>query len=137
MKYNKKSEYDNEGYQIFGLNGKDLCGVLEGSPNTIYENGFFRFTIQYPTDYIFKPPKFIFQTKIFHPNISPDGIISIDRLEEQQWSPAIVTFSKIIYSVQSLLDDRNTDIFVNEEAAKLYKDNKEAYEKTVREWTIK
>ena len=54
-----------------------------------------------------------------------------------QWSPALNRFEKIIYSIQSLLDDPNADDFVNEEAAKLYKENKEAYEYTVREWTLK
>ena len=33
-------------------------------------------------------------------------------------------FSKIIYSVQSLLDDPNVDLFINKNAAKLYKENK-------------
>jgi len=41
----------------------------------------------------------------------------------------------IIISVQSLLDDPNPDDFVNEEAAKLYKDNLSEYEKTVRKYT--
>ena len=136
MIYNEKSEFNNEGYQIFGLINENLYGVLEGPPNTIYENGFFQFKINFPMDYIFRPPRFIFQTKIFHPNISTNGYVSVDILQDQ-WSATICIFSKIIYSVQSLLDDPNVEKFVNEEAAKLYKENKEAYKKTVREWTSK
>ena len=136
MIYNETYEFNNEGYQIFGLIDENLYGVLEGPPNTIYENGFFQFRIRFPMDFIFKPPRFIFQTKIFHPNIDTTGNVSVDILQDE-WSPAICIFSKIIYSVQSLLDDPNADIFVNEEAAKLYKENKEAYKKTVREWTSK
>ena len=41
---------------------------------------------------------------------------------------------KIIQSVQSLLYDPNPDDFVNEEAAKLYKENLSEYEKTVRKY---
>ena len=52
-----------------------------------------------------------------------------------QWSPAISRFEKIIYSVQSLLDDPNPDDFINEEAAKLYKEDKIRYNRTVREYT--
>ena len=113
-----------------------LYGVLEGPPNTIYENGFFQFMMQFPTDFPLKPPKFIFQTKIFYPNIDSDGVVSVDILRAN-WSPALQKFANIIYSVQSLLDDPNADEFVNKEAAKLYKENKDAYENTVKEWTFK
>ena len=51
------------------------------------------------------------------------------------WSPSISSFDKIIYSVQSLLDDPNPDDFINEEAAKLCKEDKNEYDRTVREYT--
>ena len=51
------------------------------------------------------------------------------------WSPALLKFRLIIYSIQSLLDDPNPDIFLNEKAAKLFKDDRKIYDKTVREYT--
>ena len=127
---------NDEGFKIFGFIDLKLYGILEGPPNTIYENGFFQFMMQFPTDFPFNPPKFIFQTKIFHPNIDSDGVVSVDILRAK-WSPGLQKFANIIYSVQSLLDDPNADEFVNKEAAKLYKENKDAYENTVKEWTFK
>ena len=124
------------GYQLFAFIDNKLHGVLEGPPNTIYENGFFQFTMKFPIDYGFKPPTFTFQTKIFHPNINSNGVVSIDILQDQ-WTAVFMIFNRIILSIQSLLDDPNVDEFVNAEAAKLYKENKKAYENTVREWTIK
>ena len=122
-----------EGYQILSLKNDTLIGVLEGPPNTAYEDGYFLFKMIFPSDFIFKPPKFVFITDIFHPNIS-NGLVSVDVLMHQ-WSPAICSFDKIIYSVQSLLDDPNPDDFINEEAAKLYKEDKNGYNRTVREYT--
>ena len=54
-----------EGFQLFGFIENKIYGVLEGPPNSPYENEFFRFTITYRRDYPFKPPEFLFETKIF------------------------------------------------------------------------
>ena len=53
------------------------------------------------------------------------------------WTPAICHFEKIIYSIQSLLDDPNPDNFLNEIAAYLYKKDRKSYDETVKEYTNK
>jgi len=124
-----------EGFQTYRLKDNRLIGALEGPPQTPYEKGFFIFEIKFPeNDYPFLPPKFFFKTKIFHPNISSDGLVSIDILNNN-WNPSLANFRSIIYSVQSLLDDPNPDDFLNEEAAKLLKEDKKKYEKTVNNYT--
>ena len=125
--------FNYEGFQIFSLKNDTLIGVLEGPPNTVYENGYFLFKMIFPSDYSFKPPKFIFISEIFHPNIS-NGIVSVDILMHQ-WSPAQCYFDKIIISVQSLLDDPNPNDCINEAAAKLYIEDINEYNETVREYT--
>ena len=122
------------GYQIFSFIGQTVIGVMEGPPNTPYENGYFLFKFCINENFPFSPPKFYFISNIFHPNISENGYVSVDILEDQ-WSPALMDFGKIIISVQSLLDDPNPDIFLNEMAAKLYKEDKSKYDETVREYT--
>ena len=126
--------FNYEGFQIFSFKNDTLIGVLEGPPKTPFENGYFLFKIIFPNDSIFKPPKFIFISNIFHPNISEDGFVSIDILNEN-WSPWVASFNNLIYSVQSLLDDPNPDDFLNEKAAKLFKEDRNIYDKIVREYT--
>jgi len=70
-----------EGFQLYRFKSNRLIGAIEGPPETFYENGFFLFEMTFPSDYLFKPPKFKFITKIFHPNISEiDGLVSVDIL---------------------------------------------------------
>ena len=71
-----------EGFQIYRVKDNRLVGALEGPPKTPYENGFFIFEMIFHDDFPFKPPKFIFKTKIFHPNISKNGLVSVDILQE-------------------------------------------------------
>ena len=124
----------DDGYQILYLKNDTLIGVLEGPPESSFENGYFLFKIIFSEGFPLKPPKFFFMTEIFHPNISADGSVSVDILYDN-WSPFYCYFSPIIYSIQSLLNDPNPDDFLNEAAAKLYKEDKKTYDKTVREYT--
>ena len=122
------------GYQVFSFKDETLLGVLEGPPHTPYENGFFLFKILIPKDYIFKPPEFYFISYIFHPNISENGNVYVDILRDQ-WSPALLHFRAIIISIQSLLGSPFPDEYLNKSAAKLYKEDINKYNETVREYT--
>ena len=78
--------FKDEGFQIFSFKNDTLIGVLEGPPKTPFENGYFLFKIIFTGGYPFHPPKFIFISNIFHPNISEDGFVSIDILANE-WTP--------------------------------------------------
>uniref|UniRef100_A0A3P8W9M4 E2 ubiquitin-conjugating enzyme n=1 Tax=Cynoglossus semilaevis TaxID=244447 RepID=A0A3P8W9M4_CYNSE len=75
--------------------GDDLFqwqATIMGPADSPFQGGVFFLTINFPTDYPFKPPKVAFTTKIYHPNINSNGSICLDILRSQ-WSPAL-TVSK-------------------------------------------
>ena len=125
---------NSSGYQIFSYKHDTLLGVLEGPPNTPYENGYFLFKILFPKQFPITAPQFCFLSTIFHPNISENGYVSVNFLDID-WTPALMIFETIIYSIQSLLDDPNPDNYLNETAAHLYKKDRKTYDETVKEYT--
>ena len=48
---------------------------IEGPDQTPYESGYFTLELYLPDDYPMRPPKALFTTKIYHPNI--DGLGSV------------------------------------------------------------
>ncbi|KAG8133084.1 hypothetical protein E2320_010902 [Naja naja] len=95
--------------------------TIMGPNDSPYQGGVFFLTIHFPTDYPFKPPKVAFTTRIYHPNINSNGSICLDILRSQ-WSPAL-TISK---------DDPLVP-----EIARIYKTDREKYNRIAREWTQK
>ncbi|TVY73484.1 Ubiquitin-conjugating enzyme E2 [Lachnellula suecica] len=59
-----------------------ILASIEGPPETPYEGGVFWITIKLPDNDPFGPPLMRFQTKIYHPNISPQGNICADYREK-------------------------------------------------------
>ena len=89
------------------LDKKPSQATILGPTDSPFEGGVFFLNIHFPTDYPFKPPKFAFTTRIYHPNINSNGAICLDILRSQ-WSPAL-TVAKVLLSICSLLCDPNPD----------------------------
>eukprot|EP00941_MAST-03F_sp_MAST-3F-sp1_P000572 g572.t1 len=109
--------------------------TIMGPSDSPFSGGVFFLNIQFPGDYPFKPPKVMFTTKIYHPNINSSGGICLDILKDQ-WSPAL-TISKVLLSICSLLTDPNPDDPLVTDIAELYKKDRAKYEQNAREWTRK
>ena len=110
-------------------------GMILGPNDSPYAGGIFNLEIHFPTDYPFKPPKVLFNTKIYHPNINASGNICLDILKDQ-WSPAL-TIGKVLLSISSLLTDANPKDPLMPEIANEYIHNRAQYEATARSWTLK
>lgn len=109
--------------------------IIVGPEDTPFSGGTFYAHIKFPEDYPFKPPKITFETKIYHPNINEQGSICLDILSGQ-WSPAL-TITKVLLSLSSLMSDPNPDDPLVGGVAKVYKTDRNLYDKTAREWTQK
>ena len=118
--------------------------VIFGPTETLYEGGFFKAILTFPQDYPNSPPQMKFTTKMWHPNIYPDGRVCIsilhppgtDKFNEQEkaeerWRPSLGA-EEILLSVISMLNDPNPDSPANIDAAVMFRNNKEAYNNKVR-----
>jgi ubiquitin-conjugating enzyme E2 D/E len=108
-------------------------GSIFGPPDSPYTGGLFNVTIDFPVDYPFKPPRIVFTTKIYHPNINTNGFICIDILKTA-WSPAL-TISKTLLSILSMLSEPNPNDPLMPDIAKQYTEDRGTYEYTARKWT--
>jgi ubiquitin-conjugating enzyme E2 D/E len=108
--------------------------TITGPEKSVYEGGIFNLEIRFPENYPYRPPKIRFLTKIFHCNIGRTGSICLDILKDQ-WSP-VLTISKILISIISLLDDPEPSDPLSPEVSDLYLNNKEEHDRTARQWTL-
>ena len=75
--------------------GKSLRidAVVKGPVGSLYEGGIFRFEVNLPYGYPFKPPEAKLLTKIYHPNVSnlaePHPHSLCPCCIRDTWSPAL------------------------------------------------
>lgn len=110
-------------------------GYIFGPEGSVYQGGAFQVKLEFLTDYPFKPPKVRFTTLIYHPNINNKGAICLDILKDN-WSP-VLTVTKVLMSISSLLTDPNPDDPLDSGVAEQYKNHHENFKMVAKEWTNK
>ena len=115
--------------------------LLIGPPETIFEGGQFKCELIFNSNYPNEPPQFKFLTKLFHPNIYPDGKVCISILHtgndefgyediSERWNPSHSAQS-ILISILSMLSDPNLESPANVDAAKMWKNDWVNYKKII------
>ena len=113
----------------------DWEATIIGPTNSPYAGGIFNLKILFNDRYPFKPPKVKFITKIYHPNIDSIGNICLDILNTN-WSP-VISVTKLLLSISSLLTDPNPNDPLFKEAATLYLNDREKFNYKARAFTIR
>ena len=117
--------------------------LLFGPLETIYEGGIFECKLIFTNDYPTKPPEFLFDTKIPHPNIYQNGKVCISILHDyidvsgyeditEQWKPSLGVNS-IIMSILTIFTNPTIESPADLDIALLYKNNYNEYKKIIYE----
>ncbi|EGN95458.1 hypothetical protein SERLA73DRAFT_142159 [Serpula lacrymans var. lacrymans S7.3] len=111
------------------------CAV-KGTSNSPYRNGTFRFVLELPQNFPFKPPNVTFTTKIYHPGINDEGQICVPILRGDEWKPSI-TLSTVLAVIQEKVNNPSPDDPFEPEIAALMKTDKATFLATARDHTKK
>ncbi|KAK0249823.1 SUMO conjugating enzyme Hus5 [Friedmanniomyces endolithicus] len=99
--------------------------AIPGKDRTIWEGGLFKLEMHFPDG------KFV--PALFHPNVYPSGTVCLSILnEEEGWRPAI-TIKELLVGIQMLLDEVNPDSPAQADAYGLFKKDRQAYDKKIRQ----
>jgi len=109
--------------------------TINGPDRTPYEKGVFNIDIDIPNEYPFKPPKILFLTKIYHPNVKSDGNVCMNIIQEG-WSPQH-KISDILNTLKTTLTTPDPDHPLENDIAQLFKTDPNKFNKTAKEWTNK
>lgn len=103
---------------------QDLVLALGGLKDTPFEHNLILYV--YSQAYPYEPPFVTILNDVFHPNVSDNGVICLDLLQEA-WTPNLTTL-KILMEIQTLLSNPNMEDPFNLKAAEMLKSNKAGYD---------
>ena len=117
---------------------------MEGAPDTYYEGGIFHLELTFPETFPNQPPELRFISKMWHPNVYPDGKVCISILHQPgdgelddesadiRWNPT-QSITSVLLSVQSLLCDPYFSSPANTDAMVMCRDRREQYKRKCKE----
>jgi ubiquitin-conjugating enzyme E2 R len=111
--------------------------AIFGPPGTLYQGGYFKALLRFPTNYPYSPPTMRFIGKVWHPNVYENGDLCVSilhppvddphsgELASERWNPT-QNVRTILLSVISLLNEPNTSSPANVDASVMYRRWKES-----------
>ena len=99
-----------------------------------YFGGNFLLSINFPANYPLGHPKIVFQTPIFHTNISTDGRICHDLLQSK-WTPSNTIIDALVI-VTHLVKNANGNDPIEAYKGQLWRDDRAVYTSEVRKHTL-
>eukprot|EP01136_Pigoraptor_vietnamica_P043536 Opistho-1_new@19050 len=97
-----------------------------------YNKGAYKVSMQFLPEYPFKPPKVLFKTKIYHPNVDDSGQVCMALLKQDNWKPA-TRVHQVLLSLVQLIDEPNPNDPLSTEIADIYVNDKKKFVKNVEE----
>ena len=88
------------------------------------------------SEYPFKPPKIVFKTKIYHPNVDEKGQICLPIVSVENWKPATKT-EQVIQALVNLVNEPEPDHPLRGDLAEEYTRDKKKFMKNAEEFTKK
>jgi ubiquitin-conjugating enzyme E2 L3 len=92
--------------------------------------------VTFPVEYPFKPPKIVFNTQIYHPNIDEKGQVCLGVIAANNWKPA-TRIAQVIHSLLDLINEPELDHPLRSNLAEDYRNDKGKFFKTAEESTKK
>ena len=132
----KKNPIDGVEFEFNDDDIHKLSCVITGAKGTPYEDGKYIVGFRLPVNYPHEPPKVLFATKIYHPNINPIGQVCLNILKasaEDGWLPSY-TVKTVVIAIQALMSSPNTADPLNNEAAANWISNIELAHSIAKEW---
>ncbi|PAV57173.1 hypothetical protein WR25_14068 [Diploscapter pachys] len=101
-----------------------------------YNKGAFLVNIEFPADYPFKPPKIIFATKIYHPNIDEKGQVCLPIVSPDNWKPATRT-EQVMVALLALINEPEPDHPLRADLAEEFTKDRKKFNKAAEDYTKK
>ena len=118
-------------YEVIETDSFEYNVQIKGPADTLYDKGTWTIKLSLPMEYPFKSPSVGFVNRIFHPNVDLiSGSICLDVLNAK-WSPMYDLSHIVSVFIPQLLQYPNAEDPLNQEAGRLYLENREEYNRQV------
>ena len=111
---------------------------IQGPEESPFAGGLFDAELFLPESYPMEPPKMLFRTRIYHPNIDKLGRICLNILKpniQDGWSPAL-QIPAVLLSVQALIASPNVDDPLDQVIAQHWRNDPAGAHAVARQWTL-